>query len=397
MFGFFKKKNTSRDTVLEIAIYARNFDAKLKHVENLKKIGRAEDADLEMSKICDEAIPLFLHRYAVSDEVKQVQYLSLVELLKFLNTQGYNNLFAKTSNEISRQLSRFNATELGMLSHIMGLKVESAKKEKTDVRLVFYTCQECGNLNLVVTEPCIKCGFIPRTEKELRRSLLLNSKFIYPKYLLEISRRVSIAYHSNPRGSSLSQIWGSDDIDHIAYQKTEKINSQVTEMLDKCVSKLHEQRIDYSIKYNCHSCHEANGVWADRHIQICRKCNSENNVPAFKLYKSALIDSLDYIRMSCVVGDDIKIANLIAEMTLHYDYSVRRNQYPTLSQREDLRQRFELVGTISYINSLELNFSSSTFTWTPKKDSDEELVEQFKYHVDSLRTLFKIMEMDVSL
>lgn len=397
MFDFFKKKDRSNEIAYEIGLYARNFDAKLKHVENLKKIGRFEDANSEVSAICGEAISLFLNKYGIKDEVKQIQYLSLVELLKFLNTHGYDKLFAEISKEISGQRSRFTATELGMLSHIMGLKVESAKKENSEVRLVFYSCQECGNLNLVVTEPCINCGFIPKTESELRRSLLLNSKFIYPKYLLEISRKVSFSYHSNPRGLSLSQIWGSDDIDHVAYQKTEKINSQVLDMLKKCVSKLNEQRIDYSVKYNCHSCETINGVWADRSIQICRKCNSENNVPTFKLYKAALVDSLEYIRMSCVIGDDIKIANLIAEMTLHCEYAVRRNQYPTASQREDLQQRFQLVDKIFYAKSLELNFSSGNFTWSDKNETDEEVLEQFEYHVGCLRTLFKIMKTDFSL
>lgn len=397
MFGFLKKKDASKDASNEIMLYAKNFDAKLKHVENLKKIGRAEDANLEVSKICSEATSLFLHKYGAVDEVKQIQYLSLIDLLRFLSTHGYNNLFAEISKEVSGQLSRFSTTELGMLSHILGLRIESAKKDTSDVRLVFYSCQECGNLNLVVTEPCIRCGFIPKTENELRRSLLLNSKFIYPKYLLEISRKVSISYHSNPRGPSLSQIWDSGNIDHAAHKKTEKINAQVIEMLEKCVSRSHEKRIDYSIKYSCHSCEAINAVWADRLVQICRKCNSGNNIPTFKLYKAALVDSLNYIRMFCVVSDDIKLANLIAEMTLHYDYAVRRNQYATPSQRVDLRQRFELIGRVSYMYSLDLNFSSGSFTWTPNEDADEEVLEEFKYHVGCLRNLFKIMETDVSL
>lgn len=398
MFEFFKKKNLSKDIVQEIAIYAKNFDAKIKQVENLNKIGRNQDAEIEITFICRKSISLFLYKYGAAEEVKQIQYICLVDLLRFLNAHGYDKLFAEVSKEVSRQLSRFKATELGMLSHIMGLKIESVKKEEGDVRLVFYACQNCGNLNLIVTEPCINCSYIPKCEKELRRSLLLNSKFIYPKHLLEISRKISISYHGNPRGQSLLQIWGSSDIDQIAYAKTEKINLQVAEMLQKCVSKINEPKINFKINYNCQSCTVINVICADKFIQKCQSCGINNNIPTFKLYKAALIDSLDYIRMACVVGDDIKLANCIAEMTLHYEYALRRNQYPSLSQRADLRQRFELIKVISYSNEdFKLNFESGVFTWTSRNDVDEEALEHFEYHVACLKTLFKIMEMDIAL
>jgi hypothetical protein len=398
MFGFFKKKDTQADAIQSIALYAKNFEGRLKHVENLKKIGRHDDADAEISSICGEAISLFLYKYSTVDNVKKVQYLCLLDLLKFLNIHGYTTLFAQVSKEVGGQRSRFTAPELAMLSHIMGLKINAARKSDGNTRLVFYTCQECGNLNLIVTEPCIKCGYIARNEKELRRSLLLNSKFIHPKYLIEISRRISISYHSNPRGPVLTQLWGSSDIDLDAYQKTEKMNSQIKELLEKCVSRAADAGINYSINYNCQSCRALSGVWADRLTQQCGKCNTENRIPTFKLYKAALVDSLEYIRMTCVIDDDIKLANLIAEMTMHYEYAVRRNQYPTITQRESLRQCFKGVGILYYVNnSIELKFSSGTFDWTAKSDLDEEVVEQFEYHVGSLRTLFKIMETDISL
>lgn len=398
MFNWLKNSDTANeDRLKKIVLTCATLEGSLKAVQNDWIVGNKREGDLLLDALFKACIANYFEAPKdCSDEIRSVQYSSIVRLFNFLQIHDESKKLDILTKTIISHGKEFRPDQISQLTFMVELYLETVKSIKgdSDIRLIFYVCQKCGKLNLVSTAPCVHCSFAATTEQTFRRALLLSSNVMQATALLTTGRDLRIKLNSDP-GSSIVDVWPSNNIDQIALQKTSADDSHIEQLLQKSINGTRTFLGVFKKSINCSSCGNTNIITADTYDQKCLKCKSKLSVPFFRKFKTVLSESLHFIACYADHKDDINYNNFIGTMVLINDYALRRDKHPSKAQILNLIQRFNNVSPLSYFfGQLQISISGDIIAAKrlTKDEIHEMILTEFEIHVSSLKILFHLLQ-----
>lgn len=389
MFGWFKQKKSDAERQAVIALAVLAIDPALKHVENFWLVGRMKEGD-DLLRSVTAAVAT---RHAGKEEDLFYAFKSLV---LFLQRHRKDELLRTVFNVVRAEAKVFGAEQLQWLMHQLEQWEIAlhAKDGQSSKRLIYYVCQECGHPNLRSTEPCIKCGFSPTTEQQLRRAILLSSFILESHSLLAIAGKLHLSTVCRPRGPTLEQLWGVGDLDVKARECSKPYEGELGKLLSMCATSRENYRKPVMPTMTCRSCSKTFGIFPHRSQQECPECGSKMVAPTFRRLKATLSGVQEWMLLWVDHPEGAQYGNIIGLLTELTDNAMRRDTQPSAAQGRDLIARFDGIGQLSckegqYVVSFSGGVARGRTSSVSTMDS--EFVDYADEGVQSLNNLFELL------
>ena len=404
MFGWFKKKEKdSSERFRDIAMTFQGLENGLKGVENHWHLGNKKEGDTLFDAVYRACIGNFLDGpRARPDDIKLLQFEGIKRLTHFLDRHSRY----KEANELILKLpshfNDFDQEQLAFLIHWMNVHKEAlqARTGNADVRLIYYVCQSCGKMNLLLTAPCIHCGFSCKTRQEVRRGLFLSPNVLSVPVLMHLALQLQSGQSKTPP-ITIDKVWSAGAFDDVVRRDTQSWEAIVEDHLNKSIARAGTFLEPQNLEAKCNSCGKSQIIYTDRMVQKCAQCNSPLAIPVLRRVKASLLDSLNLMVCFSDHSDDVNYSNFVGAWVLVTDYALRRDAYPTKAQGLNLIDRFSSLSPMSYMSGrVELkldagrvvaNFSTSD----PIDPQAKPFIDQQVSTINILFDLFRANELQV--
>jgi len=400
MFGWFKKKPAKDSLDTRVLAVSLGMESGLKGVENYWKVGEHQKGDELLNAITKACLSsLSTNRGDLSGDNHRHQFRILKNILLFLSRHRKTQLIKDFTEQIIKNNipSLLNPEQLAFLASFLDNEAEAdaekVSKTQSEHRLVYYSCQECGNLNLIATAPCVYCGFIAKNEKELRRAFLLNSLVMQTPAIFHYARIINYSSKTTPRDPSYGEVWAILDKDVLA--RTAYIDEGISKFLETCKENASSYEGPPNFQIKCYACQGMQSVLPGLADQSCKFCKSKLSIPNMRRLKAALSSALQSIWIGMDPREDAKFANFVGSFVLIADYALRRNTPPSIAQGRDLIDRFASLGVVSFRNGayqLVVKNDIASFSVSENSGLSDKEIAAFKYIVASFNELFLMLK-----
>ena len=353
MFTFFRNKNSKDNSAHLEAMQATLFhglEAFVKQWESKIRLGETREVE-ELTKTALDSSLGHLTKRSAFKKMDIPRQKAAILFLEYLERNDFIALSAKLVKSLLENITCLDQGYLEVFQHHVELvseKVVVLKGDAPKYRLTFYCCQSCGNFNLIISHPCLDCGFVASTEFQMRIGVLLSSTVIHAPSLLKISNFITDDFVNIQQdlGRTFSRLGLNLDAE-VARQTS----SYSFELLRSFVENAKVNFGSYSepdFSCSCKKCSHVQQISAHDDMQVCAKCGDHFKANTAKSLVVCLYAIISSMKIYADENSSVAFNNLIASLVLVRHNIVAKGFLPTSRNSHLLLARFKQVGLITF-------------------------------------------------
>lgn len=181
---------------------------------------------------------------------------------------------------------------------------------------MFYVCQSCGHLNLMVGEHCAHCRFAPQTLSDIQLAFTLSANRFKTATLVQIAQKIQMGQKPDEFIDSLDDIMSHFDTDQ--------------GVLEKIRTNTEDDYLDFKALDRCPACKKT--IWPSS-ADVCPHCQAKLNRPMLLKLAICVDRLLQQFVWNLQRRDTKEYAQLVILLVNLKYQLVRAQQAPTDAQR----------------------------------------------------------------